>query len=280
MSLAVVFKGPEGLVMAADSRVTLTSTSQGMLNPDGPAIEQVHHSYFDNAAKLLALRGHRNIGIVTYGQGSIGQERPRMPHGFIPEFEAHLDENGSAPLTVEEAARQLGQFFGEQWNQAGMPPEADPMIFQVAGFDDGEAYGRVFEVSVPNAPEPVEQIPDDFGIKWGGQDYFLERLLNGVAPMAFVAAQDELELTDEQVQRLADRLYGELQLPIPYQFLPLQDCVDMATFLVDMTATVLTWTPGLQGVGGDVDVATITTTDGFQSVQHKKISPWRGNLDS
>jgi hypothetical protein len=280
MSLAVVFKGPEGLVLAADSRVTLTSTSQGMLNPDGPAIEQVHRSYFDNAAKLLALREHRNLGIVTYGQGSIGQEGPRMPHGFIPEFEAHLAENGPAPLTVEEAARQLGQFFCQQWTQADMPQEAEPMIFQVAGFDDGEAYGRVFEVSVPDAPDPVEQIQDDFGVKWGGQDYLLERLLNGVAPMAFPFAQDELGLTDEQVDQLANRLYGELQLPIPYQFLPLQDCVDMATFLVDMTATVLTWTPGVQGVGGDVDVATITTTDGFQSVQHKKIRPWRKNLDS
>jgi hypothetical protein len=203
-----------------------------------------------------------------------------MPHGFIPEFEAHLAENCPAPLTVEEAAKQLGQFFLEQWTEAGMPMEADPIFFQVAGFDEGEAYGRVFEVSVPNDLDPVEQIPDDFGIKWGGQDYLLERLINGVAPMAYYFAQDELGLTDDQVQQLANRLYGELQLPIPYQFLPLQDCVDMATFLVDMTATVLTWTPGVQGVGGDVDVATITISDGFQSVQHKRIRPWRRQLDA
>jgi hypothetical protein len=196
-------------------------------------------------------------------------------HGFIPEFEAHLDENGDgAPLTVEETARHLGAFFTQQWNDSEMPQGADPMIFLVAGFDDGEAYGRVFEVVVPVAPEPSEVSPGDFGVTWGGQTYLLERLMTGVAPMAFALAQEELELTDEQMGSLAQRWHNELQLPIPYQFLPLQDCVDLATFLIDMTATVMTWTAGVQGVGGDVDVATITRTDGFESIQQKRIHPW------
>jgi hypothetical protein len=282
MSLAVIFKGPEGVVLAADSRVTLTSVSQTMVGAGGTAIqEQVHHSYFDNATKLLDLRGHPNLGIVTYGQGAIGQDRPRMAHGFMPEFEAHLNENGDGkPLEVEEAARLLGSFFSEQWVDAQMPEGSDPMVFQVAGFDDGAAYGRVFEVSVPNALEPVEQIADDFGVKWGGQTYLLERLMSGIAPMAYAHAQDELKLTDEQVAALAQRWHNELQLPIPYQFLPLQDCVDLATFLVDMTATVMTWTAGVQGVGGDVDVATITRTSGFASVRQKRIHPWGEQRDS
>jgi hypothetical protein len=282
MSLAVIFKGPEGIVLAADSRVTLTSVSQTMIGSEGTAIqEQVHHSYFDNARKLLSLQGHPNLGIVTYGQGAIGQSRPRMAHGFISEFEAHLNENGNGdPLRVEEAAKLLGTFFMEQWGEANMPEGSDPMVFQVAGFDDGAAYGRVFEVSVPNALDPVEQIADDFGVKWGGQTYLLERLMSGIAPMAYAHAQDELSLTDEQVAALAQRWNNELQLPIPYQFLPLQDCVDLATFLVDMTATVMTWTAGVQGVGGDVDVATITRTDGFASVRQKRIHPWGEQRDS
>lgn len=277
MSLAVVFKGPEGIVLAADSRVTLTQVGQ-LTVPDGEGTHtQVTHSYFDNASKLLGLRGHPNIGIVTYGQGAIGQERPRMAHGFIPEFEAHLSENGNGEtLRVEETARQLGAFFLEQWNEAQMPPGADSMIFLVAGFDDGEAYGRVFEVAVPNAPEPIEINPGEFGVTWGGQTYLVDRLVTGVAPMALHHAKAALNLSDDQVQTLEDRWAAELQLAIPYQFLPLQDCVDLATFLIDMTANVMTWTAGVQGVGGDVDVATITRTDGFESVQQKRIHPWGG----
>jgi hypothetical protein len=283
MSLGVVFKGPEGLVLAADSRVTLTAVSQAATAPlEGLAgmpagVVETHHTYFDNATKLLRLQSHPNLGIVTYGQGAIGQAQPRMAHGFIPEFEAHLEEqkseNGDA-LSVEATANALGSFFSQQWTDAGMSDDTEPMVFLVAGFDEDAAYGRVFEVSVPNAPGPVEQMANDFGVEWGGMTYFAERLINGVAPMAIHHAKNELDLSDEQAEALARRWHSELELTIPYQFLPLQDCVDFTTFLVDMTASVISWTVGNQGVGGHIDVATITRTDGFQSVQQKRIHAW------
>ena len=48
-----------------------------------------------------------------------------------------------------------------------MPPDATPMVFLVAGFDVGDAHGRVYEVSVPHRADPVEQNADGFGISWG-----------------------------------------------------------------------------------------------------------------
>jgi hypothetical protein len=270
MSLAVVVKGPEGLVLAADSRVTL-NTEQQLL--DGT--KQLLPTYFDNAIKLMQLQDN-NIGIVTYGMGAIGQHQPRMAHGYIPEFEAHLAEvvPGEEVLSVERVAAELAAFFAERWGAADMGEGAEPMAFLVAGYDDGEAYGRVYEVSVPNALEPQEQFRDEFSIVWRGQPYLLERLLNGTAPRAIDIAKDALGLSDEQVSVLAGRWQQELALPIPIPFLPLQDAVDLATFLVDMTATVMTWTVGIQGVGGQVDVATITRTNGFSAVETKKIHPW------
>jgi hypothetical protein len=282
MSLAVVFKGPEGLVLAADSRVTMTMVEE----QQSPEVIQraVSHRHFDNATKLLGLGGHPNVGIVTFGQGSIGEEQPRMAHGFIPEFEAHINANGrgdvgeeSNLVPVEEMARQLGEFFLEQWKKAEMPEseDTDPMVFLVAGFDESDAYGRLFRVSVPNRIDPEELIQDNFGIEWGGQSFLAERLMVGMAPRAMEILHAELKLTDDQLEVLGQKLSSMLQLPIPVQFLPLQDAVDLSTFLVDMTATVMTWTAGpVQGVGGDVDVATITRTDGFQSVKQKRIRPW------
>jgi hypothetical protein len=42
-----------------------------------------------------------------------------------------------------------------------------------------------------------------------------------------------------------------------------------------MTSMVQGWTVGVvRGVGGDVDVATITRTDGFKAVKQKTIEPW------
>ena len=54
MSLAIAFKGPEGIVLAADSRVTLTGELPG---------GEIFTSYFDNATKLLIVQGQPYVGM-------------------------------------------------------------------------------------------------------------------------------------------------------------------------------------------------------------------------
>jgi hypothetical protein len=280
MSLAVVLKGAEGVVMAADSRVTL-SAAQPALGPPGSV--QILPTYFDNASKLLSLREHPYLGVVTYGQGALGQEHPRTAQGYIPEFEKHLrtkgkDKGKKAPaktkrLTVKAAAQELGAFFLKEWEKAAMPPDAEPMVFLVAGFDEGVPHGKVFKVSVPDKPKPVEESANDFGLTWGGQTFLAERLLKGIAPRVADLAQQNLGLDEAQAAELVTRWQEELDLPIPYGLLPLQDCVDLATFLVEMTADLMTWTIGIQGVGGDIDVATITPSGEFCPVKLKEIHP-------
>ena len=41
---------------------------------------------------------------------------------------------------------------------------ADPMIFLVAGFDEGETYGKVFQVVIPTTPTPAEENPRTLGL--------------------------------------------------------------------------------------------------------------------
>jgi len=266
MTLAVVFKGPEGLVLAVDSRVTLeTQMSSG----------QRVSSYFDNATKLLSIQGQPYVGIVTYGMGVIGQAQPRTAHGFIPEFETQLSTKYPERTNVIDVARELGDFYTEQWKQAKMPiTGAQSMVFLVAGFDDREAYGKVYEVQVPSAPTPAERNPgESFGLTWGGQSELVTRIMNGVDQQAIVLAKAELRLTDAQERALLKQ-WTQLSLPIPWQFLPLQDCVDLSAFLVNMTSAVQTWTVGVRGVGGAVDVATITRTEGFRAIKQKRIEVW------
>ena len=116
MSLGIAFKGPEGIVLAADSRVTLTAeTKRGeerILLP----------STFDNATKLLRIAGHSHVGVVTYGVGAIGQQEPRTAHSFLPEFEDDLPRDATEQLPVREFAAKLSQFFVRQW-ECGMPKD-------------------------------------------------------------------------------------------------------------------------------------------------------------
>jgi hypothetical protein len=271
VTLAVVFKGPEGIALAADSRITLTMKNL--------ATGKEMTSFFDNATKLLSIQGQDYVGIVTSGQGAIGATAPRTAHGFIPEFEEQLGKTCNGRAAVADIATELGKFYREQWIQAGLPvglpAEAQQMQFLVAGFDPGDAYGRVFKVAVPDAPDPVEQVPTDgFGMAIDGQTELAGRILGGFDPAALGITKDHLNLDDSQVTDLQKKWTEKLGLPIPYQFLPLQDCVDLSVFLVTMTSAVQSWTTGLRGVGGEVDVATITRTQGFRPIRQKKIQVW------
>jgi hypothetical protein len=271
MSLGIAFKGPEGIVLAADSRVTLNATQP---QPNGGII--IIPATFDNATKLLRIKGQEFVGAVTYGVGAIGQQAPRTAHSFLPELETKIStKRGNARLNVEDFAKELSEFFMEQWtvHMAGVTQQAgNDMVFVIGGYDEQAPYGRVFEFFIPSKPAPIERLAGagDFGAVWGGQREFVDRLINGYDPRAIDLAETELGLDAESKRRLTTKL-SELMTPIPFQFLPLQDCVDLSIFLIRTTIKLQTWTVGLRGVGGAVDVATITKTDGFQAIQVKQI---------
>lgn len=271
MSLGIAFKGAEGIVLAADSRVTLTN----VMNTPVPNQQMILPATFDNATKLLSVNSQRYVGAVTFGAGAIGQQAPRTAASFMPEFEEELAKHKKARMTVEEFATKLGEFFTKQWTDANMPtppPPGNEMVFLVGGYDEKEPYGRTFALTVPNAPTPVEQSLGVFGAVWGGQRELVDRLIQGFDPSLPDHVQDILNIPAPQRRAdLGDELKKQLVLPIPWQFLPLQDCVDFCVFLVHATIQLQQWLVYLRGVGGAIDVATITRTDGFKAVQIKEV---------
>lgn len=286
MSLSIVIKGPEGLVLASESRVTLTAQGHalpGALGLAGVAAPQTLQVTFDHATKLLAFSApHTYVGAVTFGQAIIGLSQPRTPASFIPELEASLPQQR---VPVAEFAQLLSAFYLQQW-QERMPPSLPPpsetplpgggyagpdVTFMVGGFDEGAAYGRVFQFGIPSAPTPVEQNADPaFGLLWGGQQEIVDRLIKGYDPNLPLLAASALQLEPDEVVALRERL-GALQLALPINFLALQDCVDLAILLIRTTIAVQQLTISLRGVGGAIDVATITRQEGLRFVQRKQV---------
>jgi hypothetical protein len=281
MSLGIAIKGTEGVVLAADSRVTLfgqvqvqAAPAQGG-QPAPPAM--LIPSTFDHATKMLRLQhpNQKHVAAVTYGAGAIGQLQPRTAHSFMPEFERDLGEEPR--LSVEQFAIRLSQFFARRWAASDMPAnmgEANDMVFFVGGYDDGDAYGTVYKFSIPTLPEPVPAIPEgQFGATWGGQREITDRIIQGFDPSVPTLVEDILTVPAAQRNPIAlsDQLRTRMATPIPWQFLPLQDCVDLAIFLVRTTIAYQRFTVGVRGVGGAIDVATITRTGGFSEIQAKQI---------
>jgi len=261
MSLAVVIKGTEGVVLAADSRVTLTAQRQG---------GETFPVNFDNATKLLSFsKPHNFVGVATYGQAVIGT---RTAHSLIPELEVELEDQGR--MEVQEYAARIGTFFLAQWVAAQMPEGNVPgMLFIVGGYDPGAPYGKVFLIDVPNHPEPVEQSMGDtnFGMTWGGQLQIASRIIHGYDPKLRSILKDQLHLDDAQVDRVIAAIKDTTEFAIPYQVLPLQDCVDLAAFMVRTTADAQNLAIDLRGVGGLIEVAVITRLNGLEYLQKKTL---------
>ena len=259
MSLAVTIKGTEGIVIAADSRVTLTAMREG-----GETLPV----NFDNATKLLSFSGKHNfVGAVTYGTAVIGH---RTAHSLIPEFELELEDR---PRTsVLDYATSLSEFFLKQWKNANMPDTGPQMVFIVGGYDPMGAYGRVFKFDIPGGPIPTEQNPGDtnFGMTWGGQLQIASRIIHGFDPALPGILNDKLK-DSNQVDAILSALQQQLEFSIPYQVLPLQDCVDLAAFMVRATMDAQNLAIGLRGVGGLIEIAVITRTNGLQYLQKKAL---------
>ena len=264
MSLGVAIKGPEGLVLAADSRVTLS-----VQHPNIPPL-QIN---FDNATKLLSFTEPPNFaGAVTYGTAVI---ELRTARSFIPELEEKVLETKQERLTVEEYAGIISTFFQEQWHKV-MPEDhsGPPMTFIVAGYGPDDAYGRVYLVNIPFDPDPVEQNPGEtnFGMTWGGQLSLVSRLIHGYDPALPAILQKNLEIGDEEMNDLLQEIRQSLEFQIPYQVLPLQDCVDLATLLMRTTMDAQKLAVTVRGVGGLMELAVITRTHGLDYIQRKSIT--------
>lgn len=275
MSLGIMMKGTEGIVLAADSRVTLFSQ---LPNPPNPTQTLIMPATFDNATKLLTVEGQSYVGAVTYGLGAfMTPNGPRTMQSFIPEFEGRLMQAGTNRLPVQEFAQQLSDFFMDKWNTLVARPAnaGEEISFLVGGYDDAAAYGRGFQFLIPNTPIPVEQNAGagQFGITWGGQFDVVCRLLKGfdMGVPEFIKAK--YSLSPQDARNLFSDLEQKFAADIPYQFLPLQDCVDLAIFLIRSTITFQTFrTTTVRGVGGHVEVATITRAKGLVKISEKRLT--------
>ncbi len=266
MSLAVVVKGPEGVVLAADSRATLEFPVG-----KGPGVP----INFDSATKILNFsRPHNYVGVVTYGTATIGL---RTAHSYVPEFELTLEKENR--LSIKKYTERLSDFFMKRWKEnSPKDQEGQSMGFIVGGFDYDTAYGEVLGFEIPDNPnpQPKHSGEHEFGMSWRGQTQIANRLLNGCDPATIEVIRKALDLDEQQVEKAKEAIKSQLRFPIPFPVLPLQDCVDLAIFLIRSTITAQHFAISVRAVGGPIEVACITRTDGLQYVQKKEI---RGEFD-
>ena len=262
MSLVVVIKGTEGVVLAADSRLTFTDQQM-----PGRTVN------FDNGTKLLTFRNpkHRWVAAATYGHAAIGS---RSVHSFMSELEQFISTRhpNNGRLLVHQYADEMRQFFHDRWRTEYDPTmQYDGMWFIVGGYDAGETYGSCYLFNVPNdTAVQLWSSGNQFTIRWGGQTEIVSRIILGYDPGLIQGLGASGKLDQAQIAEVANALLP-LEYRIPYGVLPLQDCVDLAAFLIRATMSVHNFANVFRGVGGMVEVAAIMRDEGLIWVQRKQL---------
>lgn len=220
MSLVVTVYVPEGLVMGADSRLTL----EFQLAQAGGLAK--HHSVPSSDSTYKTFLTSNRIGISTFGAAAVGT----MPIAALVEAFVAKELNAAAK-PPDEVTNALLQHFR---TLAGPPATR----FHVAGYKDTEQ--QVFEVDVVG--NVVKRLNTSGpGAAWGGEADALTRLLSRVGSL-----DQEGKLTTEVPS------FG-----VAFQHFTLQDAIDFAVYAIRTTADTMRFQMRPQTVGGPIDVLVI-----------------------
>ena len=261
MTLTVSVRVPDGIVLAADSLVTLTEqlTGKREVGLKCPHCEKdiqikdipmppikLPASSSEYAKKLFEIKkGEIIIGILAYGAAFL---TGRTIESHIKEIE-RTEIKGTK--TVEQAADKIGEYFKSELskefgNLNKIPEDVFLIGFQVAGYDKKDIkIGKTYIVKLGRKLDKQAHHEYGYGCSLGGDD------------------------------RVVSKIWKEdPEIPIPkpaYQFLTLQDAIDYAVFLIKTTIDYQRFATMIPEVGGPIDVAIITPHEGFKFIQEKKL---------
>jgi len=281
VTIAISLKVNDGVVLAADSASTLVVRGLSADSSQGSVA-----NVYVNANKVFNLLKGSPIGLITWGSGAIGNASistlaKDLRRRFAGEDPQHRDWVLGTPgknqnYTIEAVAHRVRQFMFEEQYQtvlSAWPENQRPALgFIVAGYSSGETMAEEYQVIIQNGSceEPKEVRPKEAsGVTWFGQGEAITRLMFGVSSLTSVVLQQSLGVPKEQLEPAVEVLKQALQAPLVMPPMPIQDAIDLAEFLVDLTIKFTRFMPGTKVVGGPIEIAAITKHEGFKWVKRK-----------
>ncbi len=273
MTIAISLKINDGLVLAADSATTFVQNG-----PQGPVAVNV----YNNANKIFNLRKGMPVGAITWGAGSIGVASTST---LLKDLRKLLTEDKEWKIDVldyeiRDIAEKLKRFiYDDHYAQTfesvqGKKPEIG---FIVGGYSHGGQNAEEYKVDIKSdgscdGPTPIRKV-EECGIIWSGQPEALNRLIMGISPLAPGLLKSQLNLDDEALGKVMRAVLPPLQAPLISPAMPLQDAIDLAEFLAEVSVQWSRFMPGAKSVGGPVEVAAISKHEGFRWIKRKYYYP-------
>lgn len=278
MSIAVLIGVHDGVVLAADSASTLTfPTPPGMVLPPGQ--QSVVGNVYDNANKIFNLVKGQPIGCITFGSGNIGNASIGT---LIKDLRKKLTDTpeemafNAAQYTMEGIAKILAKFLENECEKLDRSARHNTNLGLLLGGyskpgDLGESWSVEILNGVPQQPKKLRQ-DHEVGLSWGGATEVLQRIVMGFSPQIFPALAAVMQPPQDPAvlaSQLGPVLAAQLQAPLVFAPMPIQDVIDLARFLVHSAVMYARFLPGPNIVGGPIEIAAITKHENFKWISRK-----------
>ena len=239
MSFVITVYVPTGIVMASDSRQSITIEGK---TPDGKSLPKIETVSSDFAYKTFLMPAQR-VGINTFGESLLGKI---SIESHIKRFaEEVLDDNDD----VNSIPRKLVDFFRQSF------PQADT-AFHVAGYNriERKSIPYVFLCHVGKDSVQRQNLAHNtadivHGAHWGGQADVIASLLQPTQ--------------------------AQPKPPIIWDAMTVQDAIDFAIYAVRTTIDTMRFQARPKNVGGPVDVLLFMPDEPPRWIQRKE---FRGEI--
>ncbi|MFW6149464.1 MAG: hypothetical protein ACOC6D_06370 [Atribacterota bacterium] len=156
----------------------------------------------------------------------------------------------------------------------------DPISFIIAGINKNGSH-QVFTCHIPGNKKKNRDSREkgkEYGASWIGQTDVVSRIVLG-----FDGRIGNLPFVEEASKHFDKKIIGRqlrsLEYVIQWGTMTLQDAIDFCTLMIETTSAIQRFSDGIKanpgdlpGVGGLVEVLTITPEEGFKWVRKKKIT--------
>lgn len=272
MSIMCCIYVPEGIVMAADSRLTRTKRNEPVELPptngnQKTLLPQTIYTLSDNAQKVLLIK-KVGVGVSFCGDAIINGATVA---DFIRRFEI---EKVISTDTTQGVADKLAQYYtgiGTHFFVGGYDADV-PYVFDVID-------RRVIRINIVNncVPTPIPKDAADDGQPVSPDTGAPENIINSPSPLVQDSSEPAIEfgaLWAGQKTAITKVVNDEPPLNADWGTMPLKDAIDFAEFLIDTTIKYERFCNDIQTCGGDVDILVITKDEAFWK-QHKIYNPIR-----
>lgn len=262
MSLIVSVYVNEGIVMASDSRLTLTVSNPII----GPIVAKNSIPFSDSTCKTFVCPN--GCGISTCGNASYNN---KPIAGFIDQFISQLTKK----TKVSDIPQMLIDYFNALNNNV-------LTIFQVCGYEveNGNPIQKAYRVFTGQNARIEEQSTNATqGAMWDGETIVLSKLIKRQIISPQIIDANNVNLTNPDgtstiIEKAAILDYKNLSIvpeaPIAWQFMSLQDAVDFVKFAIETTINAMKFQSIDKTVGGPIDILIIKPTK-TKWLQHKSL---------